>query len=57
VLWRLKRYQDALATYDRTLAIDPKFAQVLHNKALSLRALGRNAEAKEAERRVKALGG
>jgi hypothetical protein len=39
------------------LALDPNFAKTWYNEGAALRALGRKAEAKEAERRAKALGG
>jgi tetratricopeptide (TPR) repeat protein len=53
----LKRDQEAIAAYDKALAIDPNIANAWYNKAISLRALGRSAEAAEAKRRAKALGG
>ena len=42
---------------NRGLSIDSKTEAAWVAKAISLRALGRTAEAEEAERRAKALGG
>lgn len=57
----LKRYAEALAAYDRALAIAPystvEAGAALRNKASTLRQLGRVAEAEEAERQARALGG
>lgn len=55
-LHALKRYDEALAAYDRALALNSKHANAWRNKALSLRALGRTAEAEAAEKRAKELG-
>ena len=49
----LKRYDEALAAYDRALALDPKYAFAWNNKGIALRALGREAEAQEAERHAR----
>lgn len=46
VLLDLKRYAEALVSYDRFLISVPDFAEVLNNKANALSALGREAEAK-----------
>ena len=45
VLKALKRYDDALASYDRALAIKPKFAEALNNRGGVLRDLERYDEA------------
>jgi tetratricopeptide (TPR) repeat protein len=58
--WGLQRYADAVTAYDKAIALDPKSAvayTAYKNKAISLRALGRTAEAAEADRKAKALGG
>lgn len=59
ILSELKRHDEALAAYDRALALGlgqyESFAW--ENKATALRALGREAEAQEAEWRAKELGG
>jgi tetratricopeptide (TPR) repeat protein len=52
-----QRYQEALAAFDRALELTPTLALTRGNKAISLRALGREAEAQEAERQAKELGG
>ena len=39
VLSRLERYEEALAAYDRALAIDPNNAQALNRKGLTLKKL------------------
>ncbi len=44
-LLALKRYEEALASYDRTLAIKPDFAEALNNRGGVLRALERHEEA------------
>jgi len=46
-----------MADFDRVLALDPNRVAAWWNKAFSLRKLGRVAEAEEAERRAKVLGG
>jgi Flp pilus assembly protein TadD len=51
------RYEEAVGAYDQALALDPNSARTWHNRAVSLRALGRTSEAKEAARRAKELGG
>ena len=57
ILYRLHRYQEALAAYDLALVLDPNNAVLLNSKALTLRALGQAAEAQEAQRRAQELGG
>jgi tetratricopeptide (TPR) repeat protein len=55
ILNDLRRYEEALPYLEGALAMD---AQVLDAwKAVALRALGREAEAQEAERRAKEVGG
>ena len=56
-LYGLKRYDEALAAYERATALDSTFALAWWNKGYPLRALGREAEAQEAERRAQELGG
>ena len=51
-----KRYKEALAAYDRALALDPNDADAWNNKGIVLRALGRTAEAEAAAKRAKELG-
>lgn len=53
-LENLKRYAEALAAYER--GFDPNDALDWQGKARCLRALGRTAEAEEAEQRAEALG-
>ncbi len=55
VLENQKRYEEALSAYER--GFDPNDVRDWSGKARCLRALGRNAEAEEADRRVKELGG
>jgi tetratricopeptide (TPR) repeat protein len=70
-LWRRARslarevtpdWTAALADLDRAIELfeametRPSLARALHDRALALRALGRGAEADEAERRSRALG-
>ncbi len=43
-----RRYEDALAHFDRALAVRPKDPGVLYYKAITLEALGRRGEATEA---------
>jgi type II protein arginine methyltransferase len=45
LLGRLSRPEDALAAWDRLLAIDPDHAVALHEKGLTLHWLGRTVEA------------
>jgi tetratricopeptide (TPR) repeat protein len=53
----LKRYAEALAAFDHAVELNNAYAYGLNGRARVLRALGRVAEAEEAERRAKALGG
>jgi Flp pilus assembly protein TadD len=53
----LERSEEALAAFDCALALDPTNALAWSNKAITLRRIGRNAEAEAAERRAKELGG
>lgn len=55
-LYNQGRFVEALAAYDRAIALEPT-ARRWRNRAATLRALGRNAEAQEAERRANELGG
>lgn len=50
--FELQRWDDALAAYDRACILDPEFESAWYGKANALRALGREAEAQEAERRA-----
>jgi len=45
VSYELKRYEEALASYDRALAIQPDFAQALSNRGNALYELKRHEEA------------
>jgi tetratricopeptide (TPR) repeat protein len=49
----LKQYSEALASIDRTLHLNPANPYAWKTKAQVLQALGRKAEAKDAERRAK----
>ncbi|MCX5493820.1 tetratricopeptide repeat protein [Kaistia dalseonensis] len=42
---KLRRYDDALASYDRAIALNPRFAEAHYNRATTLEALGRQEEA------------
>lgn len=64
VLSELGRNEEALAACDKSLALDPHSTflwankgEAWRNKAVALRALGREAEAQEAERHAKESGG
>jgi tetratricopeptide (TPR) repeat protein len=46
VLFKLKRYEEALASYDRALAIRPDFAEAHHGRGTVLRTFGRIEEAR-----------
>jgi tetratricopeptide (TPR) repeat protein len=46
VLFKLKRYEEALASYDRALAIRPYFAEAHHGRGTVLRTFGRIEEAR-----------
>jgi tetratricopeptide (TPR) repeat protein len=50
-----EQYEEALAAFDQSLILNPQDADVWHNKALALRALGRTAEALETEQLAQAL--
>jgi hypothetical protein len=52
----MKQHNDALASYDRALALNPKYASAMSNRSVVLREMGRDLEASEAARRAKALG-
>jgi tetratricopeptide (TPR) repeat protein len=54
-MYELQRYAEALTAFDRSLSLNPRDADVWHNKALALRALGRAAEALEAEQHAQTL--
>jgi tetratricopeptide (TPR) repeat protein len=56
VLTLLGRYEEALATYDRVLVLDSNNVAAWSGKEVTLRALGRVAEAVAAERRARELG-
>ena len=49
-LYAQKRFTEALAAYDRALALDPQFALAWNNKIALLRRLGRTVEEQETER-------
>lgn len=44
-LARRERFEEALAEFDRALALAPDYAQGMRNRALALRSLGRHEEA------------
>ena len=44
-LHELKRFEEALASYDRVLAVRPDFAEALSNRGLTLKELKRFEEA------------
>jgi tetratricopeptide (TPR) repeat protein len=54
-LYGLKRFEEAVANYDRALAVQPDNAETLTNRGVSLYALGRFAEALESYDRALAL--
>ncbi len=54
-LYDLKRYDEALAAYDRALALDPAYAIAWYSKGLALYALNRHDEALAAYDRDRAL--
>jgi Flp pilus assembly protein TadD len=49
------RYEDALAAYDRALALDPEDADVWNNRGVALHELGRTGQARAAYDRAIAL--
>lgn len=53
----LGQYHEALTAYDEALALDPDYPRIWHEKATVLRALGRDAEAEQAEARADELDG
>ena len=44
--YHLKRYEEATASFSRTIDISPKYAHAFHNRGFSLRAQGQDEEAK-----------
>lgn len=54
-LQELERYDEALASYDRALALLPEQADIFYNRGLVLKALGRFGEALESLERALAL--
>ena len=56
VLQSLKRLDEAVASYDRALALKPDFAEALNNLGTTLQALARFDEALESYDRALALG-
>jgi DNA-directed RNA polymerase specialized sigma24 family protein len=54
--WLRGRSDEALAAYDRALALDPNDAVAWYNKGVALRKMGRAREAEQAARRAKELG-
>ena len=56
VLTLLERNEEALAAYDRVLVLDPNNVAAWSGKEVTLRALGRMAEAAASERRARELG-
>jgi Flp pilus assembly protein TadD len=57
VLALLDRLDEALVAYNESLALEPNSSKAWSDKAIVLRALGRPAEAQNAKRRAKELGG
>ena len=55
VLDLARRPSDAIAQYERTIDIDPSFAEVYFDLSIALRHVGRCGEALEAARRAVAL--
>lgn len=51
-----QRYEEALEALERAITLDPHFAAAWKSKGRILRWLGRQSEAKAAERRAKELG-
>ena len=52
VLARLKRFEEALETYEKVLELDPEAADSWFGKAVCLSFLGREEEAEDAYRRA-----
>jgi predicted TPR repeat methyltransferase len=57
VFERLKRYEEALAAYDKALALEPDLAEAWLARATALRELNRSEEAIAAYRRALECGG
>ncbi|NJL56051.1 tetratricopeptide repeat protein [bacterium] len=53
-LGKLERHEEAIANYDRALAIQPDYALAWVNKAKALDVLGRHEEAKQSRDRAAA---
>jgi tetratricopeptide (TPR) repeat protein len=53
--FELKRYEEALASYDRTLAIRPDFAEAYHGRGTVLRTFGHIEEARHLLEKAVAL--
>src|SRR5262249_18541728 len=54
-LEELKRYDEALSSYDKAIAFDPDFAEAFRNRGGALLALGRLEDAIESLERATAL--
>lgn len=52
VLAQLKRFEEALETYENALKLDPQVADSWFGKAICLSFLGREEEAEEAYRKA-----
>ena len=50
------RYEDALATYEKAIEVDPNVPGLWYYKGLALWALGRGSEAEEAFARATEMG-
>ena len=55
VLRGLKRHEDALASYERALALEPEHAEILSNRGATLHELSRYAEALDSYERALVL--
>ena len=47
-LYKLGKYREAIADFDRCIGLDPKFSQAYYNKGLTLERLGRDYASAEA---------
>ncbi|RPJ64758.1 MAG: tetratricopeptide repeat protein [Alphaproteobacteria bacterium] len=54
-LYYLGRYEEAILAYNKTIEINPQYANAWHNKGVSLDNLGRHEEAVVCYNRAKEL--